>query len=259
MRDARIGTDCGSTGTNASDLPSVAVGGVGGRPVPLARMRFVCSVLVCVGMCASWTDVGWAGEQQKEDWTRGDLVSALERGPGPTKGSADAAVTMVYFTDFQCGYCRKFVKETLPKIEEQYIRTGKVRLVFRHLAILGEASIQAARASSCAFDQGKFWEYHDTLFASTSPMAFNAARLKQYAKDLRLDEQSFGTCFDKQVYGKRVEAETLMGRALGATGTPAFLMNGQLVLGAYPFEAFQQGLDGILATPPRAAPTPPRK
>ena len=165
---------------------------------------------------------------------------------------------MVYFTDFQCGYCRKFVKETLPKLEEQYIRPGKVRLTYRHLAILGEASVQAARASSCAFDQGKFWEYHDTLFDNLSPIAFTSARLKRYAADLRLDEKAFAACLDSPASGKRVEEETLFGRALGATGTPAFLLNGQLLLGAYPFEVFRQALDSMLASPQRKAPGQPR-
>jgi len=146
--------------------------------VTAACTRFGLLALLCVTALFAWTERGRAGEQ-KEEWTRADLVAALERGPGPTKGSADAPVTMVYFTDFQCGYCGKFAKETLPKIEEHYIRPGKVRLVLRHLAILGEASVQAARASSCAFDQGKFWEYHDALFAKTSPLAFNVARLKR--------------------------------------------------------------------------------
>lgn len=212
--------------------------------------------VVCVGALLVGAST-WAGEK-KEEWTRDDLVAALERGPGPSKGPATAPVAMVYFTDFQCGYCRKFVKETLPKLEAQYIRPGKVRLTYRHLAILGEASVQAARASSCAFDQGKFWEYHDTLFDNLSPIAFTSARLKRYAVDLRLDEKAFAACLDSAAYGKRVEAETLIGRALGATGTPAFLLNGQLLLGAYPFEVFRQALDSMLASPQRKAPGQPR-
>lgn len=218
------------------------------------------SILALVGVVAVLAGAGAvpAGEQ-KDEWTRADLVAALERGPGPTKGSADASVTIVYFTDFQCGYCRKFVKDTLPKLEERYIRTDKVRLVYRHMAILGESSTQAARAASCAFDQGKFWEYHDALFANTSPLAFSAARLKRHASELRLDETTFAACLDGAVHAKRVEAETLVGRALGATGTPAFLINGQLLLGAYPFEVFQKGLDGMLASPPPKSPAQPRK
>jgi protein-disulfide isomerase len=209
--------------------------------------------VLCVGALAVGATGVWAGEQ-KDEWTRDELIAALERGPGPSKGPATAPVAMVYFTDFQCGYCRKFAKDTLPKLEEQYMRPGKVRLAYRHLAILGEASVQAARASSCAFDQGKFWEYHDILFANLSPIAFTSARLKRYATDLRLDEATFAACLENPAYGKRVEAETMIGRALGATGTPAFLLNGQLVLGAYPFEVFRQALDSMLASPQRKMP-----
>ena len=215
--------------------------------------RAVLGAIVILGSAGA----GQAGVQ-KEEWTRADLVAALERGPGPTKGPADASVTIVYFTDFQCGYCRKFVKDTLPKIEDQYIRTDKVRLVFRHMAILGESSTQAARAASCAFDKGKFWEYHDALFSNTSPLAFSTARLKRHASDLRLDEKAFASCLDSAAYAKQVEAETLIGRALGATGTPAFLINGQMLLGAYPFEVFQKGLDSMLASPPPKSPAQPR-
>lgn len=222
------------------------------------RMRFAFLAVVVWAAVLTWADRGWSGAQ-RDEWSRADLVAALERVPGPSKGSADAVVTIVYFTDFQCGYCRKFVKETLPKIEEHYIRTGKVRLVFRHLAILGEASSQAARASACAFDQGKFWEYHDALFANMSPLAFSATRLKRHAVDLRLDEAKFAACFENKTYAQVVEQETIIGRILGATGTPAFLINGQLLLGAYPFEVFQQGLDALLAGSSSQSTTPPRK
>jgi len=195
----------------------------------------------------------------KEGWTRAELVAALERGPGPTKGSAGAPVVMVYFTDFQCGYCGKFVRDTLPKIDDRYVRTDKVRIVFRHMAILGEASFQAARAASCAFDQGKFWEYHDALFANTSPLGFSAGRLKRQAGELGLDEKMFASCLDGTDHAERVETETLIGRAMGATGTPAFLFNGQLLLGAYPFEVFQKGLDAMLSSLPPKSSTQPGK
>ncbi len=187
-----------------------------------------------------------AGEGQ-EGVSRADLVAAVERGPGPTKGSAVAPIVMVEFSDFQCTYCRQFWRETLPKIEERYIRTGKVRFVYRHLAILGEASVQAARAASCAHDQEKFWEYHDTLFSKAGPLPFTASRLKRYAADLGVDQQAFAACVDSKKHARRVEAETIIGRALGATGTPTFLINGQLLIGAYPFETFQEGLDSLLA------------
>jgi protein-disulfide isomerase len=189
-----------------------------------------------------------AGES-KDSVSRDDLVSAVERDSGTSVGLANASVVMVAFSDYQCTYCRKFWRETFPQIRERYIRTGKVRLVHRHLAILGEASVHAAQAASCAENQGKFWEYHESLFKNTSPFAFTSARLMQYAGDLKLDEKAFNACLESKKYAQRVEAETILGRALGATGTPTFLLNGQLLIGAYPFATFQQALDGLLASP----------
>jgi protein-disulfide isomerase len=197
-----------------------------------------------------------AGGERSREVTREDLIATLEQDNGSSKGAPEAPVVMVDFSDFQCTYCVKFVKETLPKIDEQYVRTGKVRLVFRHLAILGEASVTASLAAACAQDQGKFWEYHDTLFLNRSPLAFASTRLKQYAADLGLDRAKFATCLDGKTHAKRVESETLLGRALGANGTPAFLINGQLVMGAYPFDVFQRGLDSILANIGAKPPSP---
>ena len=190
------------------------------------------------------------GGERTSEITREDVIAVLEQDTGPSKGAADAPVVMVDFSDFQCSYCGKFAKETLPKLEERYIRTGKLRLVFRHLAILGEASVTASLAAACAQDQGKFWEYHNTLFANRSALAFTSTRLKRYAADLPLDRAAFAACLDGKTHAGRVESESLLGRALGANGTPAFLINGQLAMGAYPFEVFQRWLDAILAKSP---------
>jgi protein-disulfide isomerase len=195
-----------------------------------------------------------ATSESQESVSRKDLVTAVERGAGPSAGVAEAPVVVVAFSDFQCGYCSLFWRETFPQIKEQYIQKGKVRLVHRHLAILGAASVQAAQAASCADDQGKFWEYHSSLFKNRSAVAFTSARLKQYAGDLGLDEKVFSSCLDSKKYAQRVEAETILGRALGATGTPAFLVNGQLLIGAHPFATFQQALDALLASPSHKRP-----
>jgi protein-disulfide isomerase len=201
-----------------------------------------------VGMVLAAAGHVLAGEGQGSV-SREDLVTAVERGAGPSVGVAEAPVVVVAFSDFQCGYCSLFWRETFPQIKDQYIQKGKVRLVHRHLAILGAASVQAAQAASCADGQGKFWEYHASLFKNRSPVAFTSARLKQYAGDLGLDERVFSSCLDSKKYAQRVEAETILGRALGATGTPAFLVNGQLLIGAHPFATFQQAMDVLLASP----------
>jgi protein-disulfide isomerase len=214
-----------------------------------------------IGMAAAAVLVlgggAWGGEKQKEI-NRDELIALMEKGPGPSRGVAGAQIVMVEFSDFQCGYCRKFAFETLPKLEERYIQGGKMRFIYRHMAVLGQPSAQAAQAASCAFEQGKFWEYHDTLFRSKSPVAFSATQLKRYAADLRLDEQGFGACLDSGRYAERVQAETVFGRALGASGTPSFLVNGQLAIGAYPFETFREAIDAMLA-PDQKSPVPDKK
>lgn len=180
---------------------------------------------------------------------RGEILALLAK--GSAKGSEKAPVTIIEFSDFQCTFCWRFWKQTLPRLEEEYIQPGKVRFVYRHLAILGPQSVAAAQASECAAEQGKFWEYHDTLFASKGFLSLADPRLKQYARDLRLDGKAFDRCLDGGKYAKRVKGETGIGIRLGATGTPTFFINGRMLIGAHPFETFQKIIEEELKTTPR--------
>ncbi|MGH7472794.1 MAG: DsbA family protein, partial [Candidatus Methylomirabilales bacterium] len=166
-----------------------------------------------------------------------DILTLLSQ--GPAKGSEAAPITIIEFSDFQCSYCRKFWKETLPRLEAEYVKPGKIRFVYRHLAILGEQSVSAGQAAECARDQGKFWEYHDKLFASQRPFAFTMGNLKHYAKELGLDTVAFNQCLDSGKYSQRVDAETGLGSTLGLRATPSFFINGRPLIGAHPFETFQ--------------------
>lgn len=177
------------------------------------------------------------------------IILAVERGPGPTKGEANAPVTLVEFSDFQCSFCRKFWRETLPRIEERYIREGKVRFVYRHLALLGPLSVQAAEAAECAHEPEKFWPYHDRLFERAGAFAFTVARLKGYAREVGLEGDVFDRCVDAGKHRVKVRNETLVGQFLGATGTPAFLINGKLLIGAHPFETFVRAIEQELGAP----------
>lgn len=178
--------------------------------------------------------------------TREALVMAVERGPGPVKGRADAPVTVVEFSDFRCGYCRTFWSETLPRIEAAYIATGKVRFVYRHLVTLGPPSARAAEAAECAAEEGRFWEYHDVLFDRAPSAAFTERRLAEYAKEVGLDPSAFGACLTSGRHRERILNESTVARSLGATGTPTFLINGRLLIGAHPFETFKHVLDVVL-------------
>jgi protein-disulfide isomerase len=173
--------------------------------------------------------------------TREEIVALLAK--GPSRGSEEAPITIVELGDFQCFYCGKFWKETLPRIEETYVKRGKVRFVYRHFAILGEHSVAAAQAAECATEQGKFWEYHDKLFASQGPLAFTKENLNRYAKELGLDAATFNQCLDSGKYAQKVEGETGAGKMLGLRGTPAFFINGRLLVGAHPFETFRSVID----------------
>jgi protein-disulfide isomerase len=190
--------------------------------------------------------------------TGGEDIFAYLAKDGPSKGSGKAPVTLIEFSDFQCSFCRKFWQTTLPLIEKKYIKTGKVIFVYRHLAILGKHSIAAAQAAECAGEQGKFWPYHDKLFASAaSPLAFTDGKLKGYAKELGLKSQDFNQCLDSGKHLKKVEGETATAAFLGARGTPAFFLNGQLLVGAQPFQVFEAAIEKELkkvSSPGKAKP-----
>ena len=178
------------------------------------------------------------GDAAAQPIAREEILALLAK--GASRGSETAPVTIVELADFQCTFCRKFWKETLPRIEEAHIKTGKVRFVYRHFAILGEHSVAAAEAAECAGEQRKFWEYHDKLFASQGPFAFTKQNLKHYAKELGLNTVAFAQCIDSGRYIQKVEGETEVGTMLGVRGTPAFFINGRLLVGAHPIETFRQ-------------------
>jgi len=178
---------------------------------------------------------------------KGDEIFAYLAKDGPKRGSDKAPVTLVEFSDFRCSFCRKFWQTTLPVLDKKYIRTGKVRFIYRHFAVLGKPSEVAAQAAECAGEQAKFWEYHDKLFAKAgSPLAFSGEKLKGYAKELGLKSQAFNQCLDSEKHLKKVEGETAIAAFLGARGTPAFFLNGQLIVGAQPFEVFESLIEGGL-------------
>jgi protein-disulfide isomerase len=128
---------------------------------------------------------------------------------------------------------------------------GLVRFGYLHMAFLGPESQWAAEASECAADQDAFWDYHDLLYdrqAGENRGAFNKDNLKQFAAELELDTQVFNECLDSGKYASLVQTETALAQSLGVRGTPAFLVNGQPLVGAQPFEVFQQVIEAELGS-----------
>lgn len=162
----------------------------------------------------------------------------------PSKGAEKAQVTIVKFEDFECPFC-KSVQPTLAALLKQY--NGKVRLVHKDLpleAIHPRAQL-AAEGARCAGEQGKFWEYHDTLYAKTPKLA--EADLKAYAKDMGLESAKFDQCLASGKYRAAVQKDLAEGANLGLTGTPAFFINGREISGALPLESFATIIDEELA------------
>src|SRR3989344_1617062 len=157
-------------------------------------------------------------------------------------GDPKAKVLYIEYGDFQCPYCGVFYKTIEPQIVSQYVEQGKVAFVWRDFAFLdtingierGESHM-SAEAARCAGEQGKFWEYHDKLFANQkgeNQGAFAAAKLKKFAGDLGLDQPKFSACLDSGKYTQAVKDSTSEGNSVGVDGTPASFINGRLFSGA---------------------------
>lgn len=162
------------------------------------------------------------------------------------KGDENAPVIIVEFSDFECPFCTRFYSDTLPQIKKEYIETGKVKFVYRDFPLSFHANAKkAAEAAECAGEQEKFWEMHDKLF--DEGVKGGVSLFKQFAVDIGLDTKKFNECLDIGKMADEVENDLAAGSNVGISGTPGFIINGQLVSGAQPFEVFKQIIEEELA------------
>jgi protein-disulfide isomerase len=161
---------------------------------------------------------------------------------GPSRGPASAKVVIVEFADFECSFCAK-AHETVQGVMKAY--GDKVRLVFRHYPLsFHPKAPKAAEATACADEQGKFWELHDALFESQE---LEVEAMKMQAKRAGLDEAKFTSCLDSGRTAALVKRDLAVGQQAGVSGTPAFFINGFMLSGAQPEEAFRKLIDAELA------------
>ena len=163
------------------------------------------------------------------------------------KGEEDAQVTIIEFSDFQCPFCGRFFSDALPQIERNYVATGKVKFVYKDFPLdsIHPQATPAALAARCAGDQEKFWEFHDKIFANQQSLGSAAYGL--WAGQLGLDAEEFDGCMASQKHLSAVRADFAEGQRVGVSGTPAFLINGQLISGAQPYAVFQQAIEAALS------------
>jgi protein-disulfide isomerase len=174
----------------------------------------------------------------------------------PVRGSVAARAVLIEYSDLQCPYCGVFARDMLPAIEKDYVDTGKVRLVFRHLPLdtLHPFARPAAESAECAGRQGKFWEMHDRLFADQH--ALDAGGLSASATALGLNRKAYDACMRGDAKA-RVEEDAASAKGYGVTGTPAFFLGlaqedgrvkvVQRISGAVPVAQFRIALDKLVA------------
>jgi protein-disulfide isomerase len=154
------------------------------------------------------------------------------------EGRSDAPVQVVEFADYQCPYCQK-VNPDLNKLVQDY--AGKVSVIYKDFPLpMHPFAEKAAEAARCAGEQGKFWEYHNLLFANRK---LEVADLKQQAKSIRLEEDKFDQCLDSGREAAEIEKDRQEGMNLGLSGTPSFFLNGHFFSGAVDYATLQQMVD----------------
>jgi len=174
---------------------------------------------------------------------------------GRELGSASAPVVVEVFSDFQCPACARFAESVEPLIVNSYVADGRVRFIYRQYPFLDDRvsrkeSDQAANASMCAADQGRFWDYHDTLFANWSGEnqgAYANKRLVAMAEALNLDMGAFNSCFDDNRFEADINADLALGEQYGVNATPSIFVNGVRVESPDP-TSIQQAIEQALAT-----------
>ena len=181
---------------------------------------------------------------------------------GRIRGSMTAPVTLIEYSDFTCGYCLKFFRETWPRIQAKYVETGKVRFVYRDYPRADQGvGVEAAVAARCAGSQGRYWSMHDRLFAEGGRL--DASTMKRYAKSLNLDPGAFDKCFDERRHLESIFQDRHEANRWGFHGTPGFILiytateptekqPAVAIPGAFPFEAFAEEIDRMLAQVPRS-------
>lgn len=160
------------------------------------------------------------------------------------RGPADAPITIVEFSDYQCPFCRRWHDEVAQALYAAY--PNQIRLVYRNLPLtsIHPDALSAAEAALCAGDQNSYWEYHDKLFGGET---LGKSTYLQYAQELSLDLNTFEACLDNRTHQAAVEADSDFAVNLGVRSTPTFFINGLAIVGAQPLDVFKQVIDKELA------------
>ena len=203
----------------------------------------IIGMLIGIGLVSNLEqDSGNSSVLTKENLIEGSIIM----------GNPNAKITIVEFGDYQCTFCYKFHDETMKRINEKYIKTENVNFIYKDFPLNGKQSILASEASYCAEKQGKFWEYHNTLYnnwggENTGWITENV--LLGFAKDIRLNLDDFSQCLENSEFRQKVLNNEQFGKNIGINATPSFLIFNDneiyRIIGAQPFEKFEQAFQKL--------------
>ncbi len=210
---------------------------------------YYLSIPIVIGVIAGGVFVGF----QPDSNDSGLLTTQkLVENGSPVMGSANAPITILEWGDYQCTFCYKFHQNTLEIINEDFIKTGKVKLIFKDFPLNGPDSELAAQASYCANDQDKYWKYHDELYKNWGGEKtgwITRDSLSKFAKTADLDIQEFNKCLDDKKYKNKVDTLYEFGKEIGVDATPYFLVfNDEKIIkirGNQPLEVFIKSFEEL--------------
>lgn len=188
----------------------------------------------------------------------GFRTQTISIGNSPYKGKVDAPITVVEFSDYQCPFCARNYRDVMPKLQEEYIDTGKVRFVMREypLASIHKDATNASIAALCAGDQGKYWDMHDIMFENQRTLGVD--NLKSFADTIGLDTSTFNECLDGKKHAEQVRKDMASAAKLGMGGTPGFFIGrtdpndpdkvemSVYLKGAKPIDSFRASINDLL-------------
>lgn len=219
LADTRVQIDDTAIQAAISSLNLAAASGSGGSVDAAALSQAVTEALA----------------QQARDEAQRERLKMVD--DDPFRGPEDAPIIMVEFSAYACPFCGRHFQQTLGPLLENYGQY--IRYVYRDFPVIRqEVSFPAAMAAQCAFEQDKFWEFHDLLFQNQSELGRDL--FLRIGREVGLEMEAFTACVDENRYENEVLDDYYAGDALGITGTPSFYINGQIVSGALPYERFER-------------------
>lgn len=223
----------------------------------------VGAVLIAFVVLSQGGGSGSSGTGLPAGLVRPETMTPTDLADGTTLGKPDAPVTVEIYADFQCPVCGKFTKDDFPRLVREFVETGMARIVTHDIEVVDRngstESVDAAAAAACAADQGKYWPFHDWLFANQqgeNEGGFRKERLDAIATQVGLDRAKYDACVAGDAKRTAVRGATQAGLAKGITGTPTFIVNGKTTVGIPQYDQFAALIRQLAASPAPSGASP---